>query len=136
MTTQGLVTIQQGGRVLMKIVTGSDRMNAQKVADYVETHWLMTVSKAHQAALDCGFGHEESLVVISRDSICEVDSLDRAEFCLNVSLYASTFDNPRWELGAAEFTVIVNIPLMVGRGVELIVFNIFVCEKQSLIKEN
>lgn len=106
MATQAIVSIVSGGDVLMKIVTGSDGYNADRVAADIRDAWPCTAERAYEIASKY-FCSSESLVIITKDEIfCECsDDIDER--------YRNTFTqpefNPRWESGACAYVLIVRI---------------------------
>lgn len=108
MGTQGLVTVQDSdGKVLMKIVTGTDGNQADSVASAVKAAWPMDADDAYDVAFNLGFGNDDNLVVITENEHATNSGEE-----LN-PLYRSTFDqprfNPRWEHGTADFISVVTV---------------------------
>jgi hypothetical protein len=107
MATQGMVTVRQGGQVVMKIVVGSNGDKAKRVADEIRS--LNRVPSRHEAfqlAVRCGFGAKADLVVLNRDGHTPSGETLHA-------LYRDTFDqpkfNPRWECGIVAELEIVDL---------------------------
>lgn len=107
MATQGLVTVIDGGRVLMKVVTGSDGYNAKPVADRIRQSWPCTAQEAYQIALDGNFGNKDSLVVMTDSEVVSKTDEDLSP------RYRETFQqpqfNPRWPQGTAGYTEEVKV---------------------------
>ncbi len=94
-------------RVLMKIVTGRDGVLASQFAKSLKHAWPLDAEKVYALAISMGFGHADSLVVMTPEETVfkgegELGKLYRDTFC------KPTF-NPRWENGSAECTVIVRV---------------------------
>jgi hypothetical protein len=107
MATQGLVTIVSGGKVLMKIVTGSDGEFARSVANRIKKQWPLDTVGAYAIAKRVGFGHEDDLVVIDQTSVTYLGDGEVG------SRYRETFDrpefNPRWEFGTADHVIVISV---------------------------
>jgi hypothetical protein len=108
LATQGLVSITQKGKVMMKIVAGCNGNNALDVAIKIrELGRMPKAEEAYRIARNCEFGSYRDLVVIDRRKITK-DSDRRIP-----KLYRETFDdprfNPRWKHGTANFTEIVDL---------------------------
>ena len=106
--TQGLVTILKNNVVVMKIVAGSDGMNAGKVARAIrKLGRVPTFEEALDLARRNGFGSSGLVVIDPTRAISEFDGpLGK--------LYRSTFNqprfNPRWERGTTScFRLITTI---------------------------
>lgn len=113
MATQGLVSIRRDDVVIMKVVAGSDGMLAQRLADFLRSHWPLNIEDVYQAALKIGFASEATLVVITPDDVRECDGMSYRAFVAAHPRYAATFQdphfNPRWEHGTAEHTVVLDL---------------------------
>lgn len=114
--TNGVVSILVDGKVAMKLVTGHDGGNAQKVAERIRSlRQVPSVEEARDIALDEGFGCRECLIVgTPEDPFGNDDMRDGAtkdEPC-GLDRYWTTFDdpraNPRWE-HEAEHTEVVEL---------------------------
>lgn len=105
--TQGLVTVQKNGKVVMKIVAGNDGQQAKVVAKAIRKRWPVDIDAAYRLALSKGFGSVQSLVVIT-GSHHRYDGDDKLG-----PLYRRTFNqpkfNPRWAAGIADCTEIVDV---------------------------
>jgi hypothetical protein len=107
MGTQGLVTVQKDGKVVMKLITGQDGYFAEKVANQILKEWPVTGFKAYKIAQNIGFRCIDCLVVITEKQI-----ITRGDEEVN-PLYRETFHdpefNPRWAQGTADHTVVINV---------------------------
>lgn len=106
MATQGLVTVVKDGRVVMKIITGSDGMHAPTLASVLKaSRQVPQLEEAYKLALSLGFGSRGSLVVMN-----ETQELFHGDDDLS-SLYRETFGqpefNPRWKQGTADHIEVV-----------------------------
>ena len=107
MATQGLVTVQLSGRVIMKVVAGCDGDQAQELAYRMQNFWPMSIDEVHALALSVGFGNPECLVVITDNAVCyngadEIGPLYRATF-------SQPRFNPRWEHGTCDHVAVMNV---------------------------
>ena len=107
MGTQGVVSVQSSGRVVMKLVAGKDGNLAQEVADCLCSSWPLSVDAAYDLALDIGFGSENTLVVLT-ESETRYDGPDELDDRYHRTLQDPNF-NPRWELGTADHVVIIEV---------------------------
>jgi len=107
MATQGLVTVQHSGQVIMKIVAGCDGMIARKLANFLRTHWPLDIDEVYEMASAMGFGSPSCLIVMTADDFRGGDIDELPE------LYRSTFNrpdfNPRWAHGTADYFEIVDV---------------------------
>ena len=108
MATQGLVTVLKGGRVVMKIITGSDGMHAPKLASKLRSFGRVpALDEAYRFALSLGFGSSASLVVMNERSTFFFGDDELSP------LYRETFDqpefNPRWRQGTADHVEVVTL---------------------------
>jgi hypothetical protein len=91
----------------MKVVAGSNGHNAQKLADWLKAFWPVDAARAYTLAQEAGFGERRSLVVITKTEV-----VFRGDEDIH-SYYRETFDqpefNPRWEQGAADYVVVVDV---------------------------
>jgi hypothetical protein len=120
MATQGLVSIVSDNKVLMKIVCGCDGYNAPKLATELKRlSFPMDGKKAYHLARQFGFGCDKCLYIITETSIfgkdeddCEVKDLEQLGN-FDSPLYRSTFNkakfNPRWKIGTADYTIVINV---------------------------
>ena len=107
MATQGLVTVNQGGSVIMKVIAGTDGMNVDRLTAIIRRSWPMTAEEVYAAARLIPFGSERCLVVMtSSDFVFNGDELEGLE-----DLYRASFDNPgfnpRWVSGECEYFELV-----------------------------
>ncbi|MDQ5893681.1 MAG: hypothetical protein QG640_693 [Patescibacteria group bacterium] len=107
--TQGLISIVQDGKVVMKIITGADGQCASKVAKAIKKlGHIPEPEEAYDLALRHGFGHESSLVVMNGKETFHKTDTEGFE-----KGYRQTFDNPefnpRWDHGTADYTQIVHL---------------------------
>jgi hypothetical protein len=127
MATQGLVSIVSNKKVLMKIVCGCEGYNAPKLATALKGFSFPIKEKmAYHLARKNNFGCDNCLFVITETSIfgkdeddCEVKDLEKSgEF--DSPLYRSTFNkakfNPRWKLGTADYTIVINVETRENHG--------------------
>lgn len=107
MATQGMVTVQQRGKVIMKVIAGIDGDKAQALATLMLDAWPMTVDAVYHMALEIGFGSPESLVIMTANTVRFDGDEDLHP------RYRDTFQeprfNPRWESGICDHIAIVNI---------------------------
>jgi hypothetical protein len=108
MATQGLVTIRQGGRVVMKLIAGCSGMNAVELAaSLIKNKRVPSVVEAYNMAITHRFGEQSCLVVMSAT---EIEFRGDGELS---DLYRKTFDqpgfNPRWAVGTADYTQVVDL---------------------------
>ncbi|MFH1367239.1 MAG: hypothetical protein ABIH38_04640 [Patescibacteria group bacterium] len=107
MATQGLVTVVHAGKVVMKIVVGSNGMKAQTLAKRVKNAWPVSAEKAYEIAVETGFGCQNCRVVIT-----PTRTLFYGDGGLR-PLYRKTFQqpcfNPRWKYGTADHIIVINV---------------------------
>ncbi len=107
MATQGIVSVREDGEVVMKIVTGADGYNADKVAAVLKESWPVNSDKAYDIATENFPGSVESLVVLTRGK-----TLFKGDGELDPR-YEETFSdpefNPRWKHGTADHVEIVDV---------------------------
>ena len=108
MATQGLVTVMQGRKVLMKIVAGCEGMNAQNVAQAIRGNWPATPKEAYKIAVQEQFGCEDDLVVITPDFIEFKGDADIDPVAYRKKFNQPRF-NPRWPQGTTAYTEIVAV---------------------------
>lgn len=115
MATQGIVSILSGGRMLFKVVAGSDGYNASKLADWAKAHeGVMTNEDVYQAAIKCQFGGKSDMVVQASDGslTCDGDencSEDFGELYRDNSKFLDPRFNPRWAQGIADYVAVVEV---------------------------
>lgn len=97
--TNGLVSIVDGDKVLLKAVCGCDGYNANKVVEsFHHSDAMPNAAELYRKCLDVGFGCQECLVVQSHDGEhCGMIFEDaptgrRYAICFNNAAL-----NPRWE---------------------------------------
>ncbi len=107
--TQGLITMVNGDVVVMNVIAGSNGQNIRKVTQELRKQWPMTIDEVYALAILKEFGTEDSLVVMTADSI-----LFEGDEELSLS-YATSFNqknhNPRWEHGTADHAEIVDVSI-------------------------
>lgn len=114
MATQGIVSIIYNGKMLFKVVAGSDGYNAPKLVDWAKAYdGVMAAEVFYKAAIQVGFGHKTDLVVQASDgSLIFSDELSYEDFGGLYRDYSKFLDprfNPRWEIGTADHVAIVVI---------------------------
>lgn len=106
--TQGLVTVQSGGKVVMKVVAGCDGYNARKLANKLRKSWPVSIDEAYKMALEIDFGDPNCLVVITESDIKSDEGNSEIHPRFRETFQKPRF-NPRWENGTAEYTVVTNV---------------------------
>lgn len=106
--TQGIVSVVKNGEVILKIVAGSDGMNAGKLAPEIKKrNAVLSLEELHSLAIEVGFGCEKCLVVLGKESDFHMTEDDLPP------LYRKTFSdpkfNPRWECGLADHVIVVKL---------------------------
>lgn len=105
--TQGIVSFISRGKVLLKIIVGSNGMNAKVVADIIEKAWPITAQEAYDIAIKNKFGCTDCLVVMT-----DLETIYNDEETLS-NLYREKFSipefNPRWVKGTADYVIIVSV---------------------------
>jgi len=119
MATQGIVSIVDGDKVLLKVVAGCDGYNAKTLARRLFEMWPISPTAAYGLAEEVGFGCDHCRFVITEYSILGLNDThqvrnveeDKDE---DFSLYRETFQkprfNPRWPSGTADYIEVVYIP--------------------------
>lgn len=107
MATQGLVTVQKSGRVIMKVVAGCNGYQAQRLARRMRRAWPLSVDEVHDMALRAQFGEPGCLVVITRNA-ARFEGGDRLNRRYRATFTKPRF-NPRWRHGTADHIAIVNV---------------------------
>lgn len=114
MATQGVVSVVCNGKVVMKIVTGSDGNRAKSLASKIKEKWPVSKEEAFKLAKNLGLGNENSLVIVTEESIY-------TEICGNPTFFdhdehplcRETFQdprfNPRWKRGTADHIEIIEV---------------------------
>ena len=121
MSTQGLVTLMRGGKVIAKMTAGCNAQKARELADDLASatdesflpETLLSVMREHEFGCDgCRIvavsSGKKTMVLDGNDGRFEVDSEDSG-----YGLWAKTFDipefNPRWERGTADHCFLVDL---------------------------
>ena len=107
MATQGIVSITDGGKVILKAVAGCDGYNASKLVAKIKTKNLRSAMEVYDAAVEVGFGCSDDLVVMTRRK-----TLYRGEGKIPKRYRATFADpkfNPRWVHGTASHTEVIEI---------------------------
>lgn len=106
--TNGVVSIVAGGKVAMKLVTGHDGGNAQKVAERIRfLRQVPGVEEAREIALDEGFGCRECLIVGTPEDPFGNDHM-RGDYPRYWTTFNEPRANPRWE-HEADYTEVVEL---------------------------
>jgi len=108
MATQGLVTVISAGKVIMKIIAGSDGYNVRKVANELKKRWPVNAEQAYEIAIRNHFGGTEDLVVIDGSSVVFKGD-DEIHPRYRETFEQSRF-NPRWEKGTADYVLVIALP--------------------------
>jgi len=118
MATQGIVSIVNKDKVLLKVVAGCDGYNAKKLITRLFNNWPVTPEEAYKAAQEEKFGCNACLFVITEHSILglnsshELDNFERTEDA-DFDRYRETFQkprfNPRWAPGTADYVFVLDI---------------------------
>jgi hypothetical protein len=115
--TNGVVSITDGGKTIMKIVTGQDGMFAENFAKVLkhlcEHRGLPSEEGAIEWAESAGFGkNAPSLTAISVTRIVNLVDGDVSNDPM-YARYRETFhipqDNPRWECGISSYVYFVDL---------------------------
>ncbi len=104
--TQGLVTIQKDGKVVVKIVAGCNGKIAKTLASAIQDLGRVPkLREAYDLAQKAGFGSKECLVVVGARSFFHQCDEPLSQ------LFRETFKqprfNPRWDLGTADYVRVV-----------------------------
>lgn len=106
--TQGLLSITQNGKTLIKIVCGCGGYNIQELMNTIIEKKLTSAEDIYNVALELEFGCEECLVVHEKGKGILIYKGD--EF-IGYIFYQKKFEdpyfNPRWKYGTADFTRII-----------------------------
>jgi len=99
--TQGIVSVFENNQVILKAVAGCDGYEAEKLARRIKAEGLRDAESVYKAAMEVGFGSEESLVVLDSERIYYPYGDNQVG-----PLYRQTFSNPkfnpRWQCGSVE----------------------------------
>ena len=131
MSTNGLVSVMRGGKVICKVIAGCNSHNASLMARWLLNHAGPKTSPGliASAALElCKFGCESDIVVqwkradnerhfsygwnenLSVGSVVELKDKDEdSEIYNSIGAFADPLFNPRWERGTADTIRIVNV---------------------------
>lgn len=107
MATQGMVTVQEAGKVVMKVVAGCDGYNAKKLAKWLEKNWPVSANEAYKKARKMNFGNTETLVVMTETEVQFKGDSDLPPR-YRETFSQSTF-NPHWESGKADRLTIITV---------------------------
>ncbi len=108
--TQGHVTVLKDGKVVMKIISGNDGMNAKNVAKKIKKlRRVPRLKEAYNLASRLGFGSPDRLVVMGeKRSWKNNDVIGRLHRRYRRTFHQPRF-NPRWKYGTADHIVIVRL---------------------------
>lgn len=115
MSTQGILSIVQGGRVKAKIVAGCNGMNMPKLAKHLrkhpETDPFKLVKLCQRFRVCC----DRCLIIQSSPIDFTLPENEEFEPGPDLDRYKRTFQdpkfNPRWDHGTAAYTEIVDLDL-------------------------
>lgn len=114
--TNGVVSIVNGGKVVLKIVCGCDGYNAAKLADALRD-WIgdwqgdgcpIDLEDARGVAREVGFGCDDCLVLMNENEF-RFDGDDDEIGPLYREKFADPRFNPRWELGVCGHVELVEL---------------------------
>ena len=89
-----LISVIFNGKVVMKIIAGSDGKNAEKVADLIKDGWPIDIHRAYDIAVYHEFGTYDTLVVMTKAGT-EYLGIDPIEGFSDI--YRKTFSNPEFD---------------------------------------
>ncbi len=105
MAIQGVLSVIRDGKVIIKLVTGSDGGKLPELADVVRREKLDDTGRIYLEALKLGIGSMENLFVFDETS-------HRTNSGEGLGYYRDTFHNPtwnpRWESGTADYVEVVD----------------------------
>ena len=106
--TQGLLSVTQNGKVVLKIVVGCNGYNINKIARLTELeHDFSDLKGFYEMADHVDFGCDACRVVMTKDEIYPPEME-----CEITPLFRETFDNPafnpRWKHGTADHVRVIN----------------------------
>jgi len=108
MATQGVLSVVRNGKVVAKLVTGSDGYQLPKLADIIRKNGISDVATIFASAVVLGVGSMGSLFVMGENNIITNSDEEVPD------AYRQTFSdprwNPRWKLGTAEYVEVVEFP--------------------------
>ena len=107
MATQGLVSVVRGPKVVMKVITGSDGMNARRFANALRARWPLDARATYLLAIEMDFGCRESLVVMTETG--EYHELDEDLHPRYRQTFGQPMFNPRWECGLYEYKAVITV---------------------------
>ncbi len=106
MATQGIISIVENNRTVIKIICGCNGYNAEKLAEIIKNSKFEKIQDMYDIAIKNKFGCRDCLVVMDSDNIIFKGDGD---IC---PLYRKKFDdpsfNPRWNNGSADYVIILN----------------------------
>jgi hypothetical protein len=107
MGTQGVFSVTEAGKTLIKVICGCNGMNIPKLEQYVQQHKVDTVPAMWMAVKACEIGCDSCLVIqdstnnyMSQDIVHDLGSRYRIKF-------EDPRFNPRWEQGIAAFVQVL-----------------------------
>lgn len=104
MGTQGVVSVVQAGRTVIKCVAGCDGYNAERLAQVIAEQRLTTIDPIYDLALTLGFGCLDCLVVQDKDYLRTAHPEDVLGGTFYIQKFADPAFNPRWAQGSASYT--------------------------------
>lgn len=108
MATQGVLSVTVDGRVVAKLVTGSDGYQLPKLARIVREKWLTDIIGIYVEAKQLKVGSMGSLYVFDANGNYVTNADDELP-----DKYLETFtfpqNNPRWDRGTEEYTEVVEL---------------------------
>ena len=108
MATQGIVSVQVGGKTVVKAVAGSDGDHAKLLAAEIRLRKLVTPEDVFEAAKKVGFGNPDvNLVVQGPDKNIFKGDDNLSGLYLDRSKFEDPHFNPRWEHGTADYVKVV-----------------------------
>ncbi len=107
MATQGLISIVENGRVIMKVVCGCNGYNVKNVAKIIEDNYLENIQEIYNIAFENRFGCSSCLVVMNESDIIYKGDDDISSYPLYRETFSNPFFNPRWKCGSIENLVII-----------------------------
>lgn len=109
MATQGLLSITRDGKVVAKIVTGSDGYYIPDLAKALRKKPTTTATELMRMAKSVGLGGCSLIVQTAPDVfLSDDDNPDELPELYKTKFHESRF-NPRWANGTCEYTEVVEI---------------------------
>ena len=109
MATQGMLSIVDGERTIIKIISGCDGFNLVKLVVKIKKLKVLDPVIIRKEALKIGFGCEDCLVVMTQNRIVGPDDFDPDE----LKNYMVTFNdpkfNPRWKRGTCDHYIQLDV---------------------------